>query len=438
MKGFARCALVIVALVAALHAQALPQGTPDAAGLSRERLDRATAAMRKEAASGQMAGGVGLIARRGTVGYFESYGLADREAGRPMQKDTIFRIFSMTKPVTGVAIMMLHEQGRLGLTDPVSQYLPEFTAMKVAVHRTDASGRQVLSHTVDAEQSITILDLLRHTSGFNYEGPYDEKGNLAYQALGLNPAGGLDVPLAEFVKRLASVPLVHQPGTILDYSFSMDVLGRVVEVVSGQPLDRFFADRIFTPLRMVDTGFYVPKDKWDRLATLYIPTPNGVVRADETMQAAARSNPVLLMGGAGLHSTALDYARFAQMLLDGGQLDGVRVLGEKSVAAMATDVLGDLPGVPLRLALGPGLPATTSPMPPPGYGFGLTVAVNRGAAGSGAPGSKGEYTWSGAAGTTFWVDPGNQMVGVFMVQSMLDLSKGMQFKQLAYDAIAGR
>ena len=438
MKGFARCALAVVALVAAVHAQTLPQAPPEAAGLSRERLDRATAAMRKEAASGQMAGGIGLIARRGTIGYFETYGLADREAGTPMQKDAIFRIFSMTKPVTGVAIMMLHEQGRLGLTDPVSRYLPEFTTMKVAVHKTDASGRRVLSHTVDAEHSITILDLLRHTSGFNYEGPSDEKGNLAYPALGLNAAGGVDVPLEDFVKRLASVPLVHQPGTIFDYSFSTDVLGRVVEVVSGQPLDHFFAERIFMPLRMVDTGFYVPEEKWDRLAPLYIPTPAGLLRVDVAMQVAARRDPVLLMGGAGLHSTAMDYARFAQMLLNGGQLEGVRVLGEKSVAAMTTDVLGDLPGAPLRLALGPGLPATTSPMPPPGYGFGLTVAVNRGVSGSGAPGSKGEYTWSGAAGTTFWVDPGNQMVGVFMVQSMLDLSKGMQFKQLAYDAIADR
>lgn len=436
MKPFVRLCIAALILFTTLHGQVLPQGTPEEAGLSRDRLDRVTAAMKKEVVENRLAGGVGLIARKGKVVYFDTYGMADKEAAMPMQKDTIFRIFSMTKAVTGVAVMMLYEEGRFGLTDPVSQYLPEFTTMKVAVEKTDpASGRPVLSHTVAAERTITILDLLRHTSGFNYEGPHDEKGNLVYQTLGLNAAGGGDFTLAEFVRRLAQAPLVHQPGTVFDYSYSMDVLGRLVEVMSGQPLDRFFTDRIFTPLRLVDTGFYVPQEKWGRLAALYVPSPSGIVRADDAQQAPARNSPALLMGGAGLMSTAMDYARFVQMLLNEGQLEGARLLSPKTVALMRSDVLGSLPGVPLRLPMGPGLPTATSPMPPRGYGFGLTFAVNRGPEHTGAVGSKGEYNWSGAAGTTFWIDPEEQMIGVLMIQTMLDMSTGSVFKQLAYQAI---
>ena len=296
--------------------------------------------------------------------------------------------------------------------------------MKVAVEKTDPfSGKRVLSHTVPAERPITILDLLRHTSGLNYAGPRDEKGDLTYQRLGLNAAGGTDFPLSEFVKRLASAPLVHQPGTVWDYSLSIDVLGRLVEVVSGKPLDQYFAERILTPLRMQDTGFYVPEQKWNRLVTLYNLNPDGTIkRAPDADQEGAKKKPIVFMGGAGLMSTASDYARFVQMLVNGGQLDGMRILSPKTVDLMRADVLGDLPSI-------------NGLLPPPGYGFGLTFAVNRGVNRTAAIGSRGEYNWAGAAGTTFWIDPEERMVGVLMIQTMLDLGKGSQFKQLAYQSI---
>ena len=394
--------------------------------------------MDTEVAQNRVAGGVALIARKGKIAYFEPFGMADKEAGRPMQKDTIFRIFSMTKAVTGVAVMMLYEEGRFSLTDPVARYLPEFAIMRVAVETRDpATGKPVLSHSVPAERQITILDLLRHTSGFNYEGPHDEKGNLVYQTQGLTAAGGNEFPLSEFVKRLAQAPLVHQPGTIWDYSFSMDVLGRLVEIVSGQPLDQFFAERIFKPLRMDDTGFYVPQQKWGRLATLYNLSRGGIARADNAAQEAPRRKPTLLMGGAGLMSTSMDYARFTQMLLNGGSLDEARLLSPTTVVLMRSDVLGALPKALVRLAVGDG-PVVTAQLPPAGYGFGLTFAVSRGPEQTASVSSKGEYNWAGAAGTTFWIDPEEQMVGVLMIQTMFDLTKGTQFKQLAYQAIVSR
>jgi CubicO group peptidase (beta-lactamase class C family) len=437
-KQSVRLTAVAVMLIATLHAQGLPQGTPESTGLSPERLARIKTAMDAEVAQNRVAGGVGLIARKGKVVWFESFGMADKEAARPMQKDSIFRIFSMTKAVTGVAVMILYEEGRFALSDPVSRYLPEFATMKVAVERTDpATGRSVLSHTVPAVRPITILDLLRHTSGFNYEGPHDEKGNLVYQTAGLNAAGGNDFPLSEFAKRLAQAPLVHQPGTIWDYSYSMDVLGRLVEVVSGQPLDQFFADRIFKPLRMDDTGFYVPQPKLGRLATLYNPSPKGVARAEAVAQEAALRKPALLMGGAGLVSTAMDYARFTQMLLNGGVLEQARLLSPTTVDLMRSDVLGSLPKALIRLPVGDG-PPVVAELPPAGYGFGLTFAVSRGPDQTGSVSSKGEYNWAGAAGTTFWIDPDEQLVGVLMIQTMFDLTMGSKFKQLAYQAIVSR
>lgn len=428
MKHSAGLVLAICAALAmaTTQAQVPPQTTsPQNVGLSKERLGRIRTAMEKEIAQNRLAGGIGLVARHGMIAYFETYGMADKEASRPMQKDAIFRIFSMTKAVTGVAVMILYEEGRFALTEPVSRYLPEFASMKVAVEKMDpVSAKQVLTHTVAAERPITILDLLRHTSGLNYTGPHNEKGELIYQRLGLNAAGGNDFPLSEFVTRLAQAPLVHQPGTVWDYSFSIDVLGRLVEVVSGAPLDQFFADRILKPLRMDDTAFYVPQEKWNRLVTLYDRNADGTIkRAADAAQEGAKKKPMLLMGGAGLMSTAMDYLRFVQMLVNGGQLDGVRILSPKTVELMRSDVLGDLP----KIEVG-GLPG-------PGYGFGLTFAVNRGPAYTGSIVSRGEYNWGGAAGTSFWVDPQEQMVGVLMIQTMLDLGTGSLFKQLTYQAI---
>jgi CubicO group peptidase (beta-lactamase class C family) len=410
------------ALSAPVAGQSLQQVAPEKVGLSKARLDRIRPAIEKYIAENRLTGAVALIARRGSVAYFETYGMADKEAAKAMRKDAIFRMYSMTKAVTGVAAMILYEEGRFSLNEPLSKYLPEFAHMKVAIEKTDAGGKPVLSYTVPAEREITILDLFRHTSGLNYAGPHDEKGEPFYRSLGLSLGLNVNYTLAELVKRLGQAPLVHQPGTIWDYGFSTDVLARLVEVVSGQSIDQFFAERIFKPLHMDDTGYYVPEAKWDRLVAMYQPNQDGTVHpAPAAMQDPARKKPVLMMGGAGLMSTAIDYARFVQMLLGGGQLDGVHILGPKTVELMRSDLLGDMPSAGNTLATG--------------YGFGLTFAVSRGPGKTGSVGSKGEYFWGGAAGTAFWIDPQEKLVGVFMMQTIGDLGKGGDFKRLAYQAI---
>jgi CubicO group peptidase (beta-lactamase class C family) len=383
--------------------------------------------MERLIAANRVAGGLGLIVREGKVGYFETWGMADKEAGKPMHEDAIFRIYSMTKAVTGVAAMMLFEEGYFALADPVAKFLPEFGQMRVAVEQTDPStGKPILTGTVPADRLITMLDLMRHTTGLNYTGPHDESGDWTYRKLGFEMAGGStgvkEIGLEEMVKRLSQVPLVHQPGTVWDYGFSTDVLGRVVEVISGQSLDLFFATRILQPLGMVDTGFYVPEAKWDRLATLYMPKPDGTIqRANIPAQDSFKQPPPILMGGAGLVSTVADYARFVQMLLNGGVLDGEQLLSPKTVDLMRSDLLGNIPIV------GPLLSA--------GHGFGLTFAVSKGPGRTGLLPSKGQYRWGGYAGTAFWIDPKERMTGVFMMQTVGDLTTRTKFQQLAYQAI---
>jgi CubicO group peptidase (beta-lactamase class C family) len=397
--------------------------SPEEAGLSKERLHRLTAAMQQHVAANRIAGGIGLLVRRGKVAYFETYGMADKEAAKPMHKDAIFRIFSMTKAVTGVAVMTLFEEVRLALTDPVSKYLPEFSKMTVAVDKTDPATGQRSFDIVPAERPITILDLLRHTSGINYTGPLDENGELIYNKLGItSPVDDLGFSVEDLVKRLATAPLVHQPATVWDYGFNMDVLGRLVEVLSGKTLDRYFEDRIFKPLEMVDTGFYVPEEKWIRLPALYDPKSDGtIIRSNTPSQERFKHKPVLLLGGAGLTSTTADYLRFLQMLANGGQLDGVSILSPKTVDLMRTDLLGDMPMIGEFVGAG--------------YGFGLTFGVNRGPAHSATIVSKGEYMWGGAAGTAYWIDPSEKFLGLFMIQTLGDLTKAVEFKQLAYQAI---
>ncbi len=411
-----------LALASSGHGNSLKPAAPAEVGLSKERLDRIGQVMQQHVAANHIAGGIGLIARRGKIGYFESWGMMDKEGNKPMRKDALFRIYSMTKAVTGVATMMLYEEGKFSLNDPLAKYLPEFAAMKVAVDKKDPQTGKRIYYVVPAEREITIRDLLRHTSGLDYLGPRDEKGELLYAKLGATRA---DITIAEAVKRLAQAPLVHQPGTVWDYSLSIDVLGRLIEVVAGQPLDQFFAERITKPLGMVDTGFYVPQEKWDRLTTLYTLNEDKttIKRHTGTPQESYKKPAVLLLGGAGLVSTAIDYARFVQMLLNGGELDGVRLLSRKTVELMSTDHLGELPVV--------------SPTLPMGYGFGLTFAVNRGIGKTGIIGSTGEYNWGGAAGTSFWIDPQEQMIGVFMIQILpsSELTYRKEFKQLAYQAI---
>jgi CubicO group peptidase (beta-lactamase class C family) len=395
---------------------------PNGTGLSSERLDRIGAVMNEHVAKGHIAGAIGLIARRGKVGYFETYGFQDKEAGVAMRKDTIFRMYSMTKPFTGVAVMILYEEGKFYLTDPVSKYLPELGNMKVAVVDTDPATGKKTRYTMPAEREITILDLLRHTSGIDYLGPQDAEGKRIYERLGTN---SVDQTIGEMVKKIGQAPLVHQPGTIWEYGLSMDVLARLVEVVSGQPYDKFLEQRIFKPLGMNDTGYTVPAEKQNRFAKLYAPADGWTIKLNTTPAQSSYLKPAVNFGGGSQSvSTAADYLRFCQMLLNGGELDGVRILSRKTVELMTSDHLQEMP--------------RGSSLLPKGYGFGFTMAVSQGPGKTGAIGSEGEYNWGGAAGTRFWIDPKEQMIGIFMIQILphTNLTYGSQFRQLAYQAIS--
>lgn len=411
-----RFPLAFSLLASLVGAANLPTAAPDQAGFSVDRLNRIDAVMQEHIAAGRLNGASGLIARNGKVVFRQTWG--------EYKPDTIVRMYSMTKAITGVAAMMLYEEGKFALSDPVSKYLPEFTRMTVAQESVDAAGKRTY-YTVPADRPITIRDLFRHTSGLDYAGPKDENGEYAYKKLGVEGGNGwVSFDLAEAVRRLATVPLIHQPGTTFHYGMSIDVLGRLVEVVSGKPLDRFFEERIFRPLGMKDTGFFVPEEKWSRLAVLYTPKKGGgIERSTRPAQENFKKKPALLLGGAGSVSTLDDYARFVAMLLNNGELDGVRILGRKSVELMRSDHLGTL--------------ARVGGMPAEGYGFGLTFAVNLGPGKSAEVGSEGEYNWGGAAGTSFWIDPKEHMMGVFLVNVLPSnevVARG-QFKRMAYEAL---
>ena len=412
-------AMSIIALIGPFGAiaQSLPRTTPQEAGLSAERLDKIKPLEEKYVSSGQLAGGVMLIARRGKVAYFESFGNMDAEAHKPMAANAIFRIYSMTKPIVAAAALTLYEDGKFSLLDPVAKYLPEFAAMKVAIDKTDAATGRRVYYTVPAERPVTVLDLMRHTSGMTNQGPRDERGDLILPRLALHTH-----TLAEGIKLLAGVPLVHQPGTGYDYSPGPDVVGRLIEIWSGEPLDQYLEERIFKPLHMPDTGFRVPEEKWNRLAVLYDAAADGsIVRTTGEAQDGYRKKPIFLSGAGGLVSTTADYARFAQMLLNEGELDGARILGPKTVDLMRSDLLGDLP-----VFGGPMLP---------GYGFGLSVAVNRGPAKTAAIGSAGEYYWEGAAASLFFIDPQENLITVYMIQKRNGIAISREYKRMVYQAI---
>jgi CubicO group peptidase (beta-lactamase class C family) len=410
-----RILLVFCLVVSFVFGASLPTSAPEQAGFSKDRLNRINSVMQEHVTAGRLAGASGLLARNGKVVFRETWG--------EVKPDTIVRMFSMTKAVTGAAAMMLYEEGKFSLTDPVSKYLPEFAKMTVAHEGTDVAGKRVY-YTVPADRQITVRDLFRHTSGLDYAGPKDENGEPAYkkiEMMGFAPLVPFD--LAEGMRRLASVPLNDQPGTTFRYGYSIDVLGRLVEVLSGKPLDQFFEERIFRPLGMKDTAFYVPEDKWSRLATLYAPKQGGgIERSSSPFQESFKKKPALLLGGAGMVGTLDDYSRFVMMLLNDGQLDGVRLLGRKTVELMRSDHLGNLARAGLVNE---------------GYGFGLTFAVNLGPGKAPTVGSAGEYYWGGAAGTSFWIDPKEHMIGVFLIQVLPPTSApaGDQFKRLAYEAL---
>ena len=424
MKRFLVSAAALLALAPSAWAtDALPTAKPEQVGLSAERLARIDRAMEGHVDQGHFSGAIGMIVRRGKIGYFKTWGDLDKESGTRMSEDAIFRMYSMTKAVTGVAAMILYEHGHFALTDPISNYLPEFKTMQVAVDKAGRGTDGRDSYTEPAERQITVRDLFMHTAGLSYQGPRAPDGERYFAKTGVSQA----TTLAEMVKRIAKAPLVQQPGTTWQYGYSTDVLARYVEAVSGMPIDEFFRKNIFEPLGMSDTGYYVPENKWGRFTVLYTLNDGKktVRRSTAGAQDSYKQPTTKLGGGSGLVSTTMDYARFCQMLINDGELNGVRILSRKSVELMRADHMpADMP--------------RAGGASQPGWGFGLTFAVNRGPGMTGMIGSKGEYRWGGAAGTRFWIDPREEMVTIFMVQILpyRGLSYGQEFKRLAYQAIA--
>ena len=378
-----------------LAAEGLPTARPEEVGLSLERLGRITEMLRKNIAAGEIPGAVLLIARKGKIAYFESLGLLDPQAKTAMRKDALFRIYSMSKPITTVAAMMLFEDGAFTLGDPVDKYLPALARMQVAADDkpdTDADPSKLT--LVPVIQPISIQDLMRHTAGLTYGFFGNTPVKKLYAEAKLGAFTGTN---AEFVERIATLPLSYQPGTTWDYSHSTDVLGRLIEVISGKSLYAFEKERILDPLGMKDTSFYVTdQSKQPRIAEF---SPTDRLNFDPRVAGKWEA------GGQGMMSTAIDYARFLQLMLNGGTLDGKRLLGPKTVAYMTTDQLGS--------AIVPG----PYYLPGPGYGFGLGFAVRRDAGVASVNGSVGDYNWDGVGGTGFWVDPKEEMLVVFMMQA---------------------
>ncbi|WP_414015397.1 serine hydrolase domain-containing protein [Limnohabitans sp.] len=386
--------------------KALPHAQPADIGLCPKRTQRLMDVLRHEVASGRLPGAVATIVRRGQIGLLEAVGQQDPGTGTPMKTDSIFRIYSMTKPVVSVAVMMLVERGQLLLSDPVSRWLPEYANQQVAT----ASGLEPV------RQGATVQDLLRHTAGLTYEFLGNSPVQRQYDAVQI---ASRERTNAEFSQTLAALPLQFQPGTVWAYSRATDVLGRLVEVVSGQGLGAFLQAEILGPLGMVDTGFAVPPEQHHRIAEPFAHDPDGGV----PMQVhEPRDVPALEGGGGGLMSTAMDYTRFLQCLRNRGELDGVRLLGPHTLDFMTTDHLGSIPADGTLL--------------PPGHGFGLGFAVRTQLGLAPVPGSVGLYYWGGIAGTTFFIDPTLDMYAILMIQApnQRDYYRPL-FRNLVYAAL---
>jgi CubicO group peptidase (beta-lactamase class C family) len=418
--GFAALAVALVG--ARAFADPLPKADPQAAGLTREGVERLDALLKDAAEKKQVAGAVALVMRHGKLGYLGTAGWQDAEAKTPMAPDALFRIASMTKPITSVAAMMLVEEGKLRPDDPVSKYLPEFKGQKVL-----APGKG----PVPAQREITVSDLLTHTSGITYRFRGGDLGGLYAKAGindGLTPDNGT---IADNVKKIAAQPLLFQPGTAWEYGLNTDVLGRVIEVASGKDLGAFFRERVFKPLGMRDTAFFPPKDDLPRLAALYTLTPDRALKrvGDEPVTDGAlvysanypyKGSKKYYSGGAGLVSTAADYGRFLQMLLGGGAYGGGRLLKAKTVKEMTTNHIGDK-----KMWItehGDGF----------GYGFGVVTEKEKG------PASVGTYSWGGIFNTYFFVDPKKEVVAVLMTQLYPSnhLTIRPDFQKRVYEALA--
>ena len=384
------------------------QPTPEAAGFSRSRLERLSEVLRADVTAGTIPGAVALIARNGQPAYYQAFGYAERTTLRAMQPTTVFRIASMTKPVTVVAALMLMERGKLLLTDPVWRYLPALRDVQVGVEDVDSETGQRCLTLKQARRPMTIQDLMRHTAGFTYGQFGDSLVQRAYRNAHVvdNQQNN-----AELVAKLAKLPLAHQPGTTFEYGMSTDVLAAVVEAISGLPLDRYFTEHITGPLEMTDTRFGMPQDEADRLAEpqrdalpgQVLPLPYDPARPTQWFS-----------GGGGLLSTAADYTTFAQMLLNEGEVGGVRLLARKTAQLMLQNHL------PATLAYGPQTAelGIAAPLPHLGQGYGLGIGVRQEAGLSPVPGSPGDFYWGGALGPYFWVDPVEKMSVVFMLQEL--------------------
>jgi CubicO group peptidase (beta-lactamase class C family) len=412
--------ILLLALPIWVQGQALKPAVPERVGISSDRLSHLDRTFQEYVDNGQLPGAVVLVARKGQVPYFKAFGGRDMEKGDPMPKDAIFRIASQTKAIVSVGVMMLQEEGRLLISDPVGRYLPEFMETTVAVAKEEG-GYEV----VKAERPVTIRDLLTHTAGIGYGyGPAED----AWEAAGIQGwyFADREEPVRETIRRMAALPFDAQPGERFVYGYNTDILGVLIEVVAGQPLDEFLTKRIFEPLGMEDTHFYLPKEKINRLATVYskekeegklerAPTP-GHMRGQGHYVEGPR---VSFSGGAGLLSTAMDYARFLQMMLNGGTWNGQCILSRKSVELMTTDHLRDIPYGPEGQ----------------GFGLGFKVAADLGARGT--LGSVGDYGWGGAYHSHYWVDPAEELVVVYFTQVIpaRGLDDHAKLRALVYQAL---
>src|ERR1700674_1406237 len=395
MKSVAAVSLFLALLAFPLGA-ASTKAKPEEVGLSSDRLPRIHAAIQRHIEAGEISGAVTLVGRKGRLAYLEAQGLMDLASKKPMSTDTIFHLASMTKPIVGVAILMLMEEGKLRLSDPVAKFIPELKTLKVAVEmdpspgQVAARGAEPKFYKVPAAREITIKDLLTHTSGL-------VSGGISATEAAKMPRKPTDA-LADYIPRLAAVPLAFQPGSRWTYSpgAGFDTLGRVVEVVSGQTFDAFLRQRIFEPLGMKDTFFYPPNDRLPRVATIYQRTPEGLQKAPDQRVTPGR----YFSGGGGLMSTAEDYLQFGQMLVNGGQLNGKRLLSPTTVELMSSVHVKD-----------------TFPGRPPRRSWGLSVQVISDPLAAAMRVSPGSFGWDGAFGTHFWADPKEKMVGLLMVQT---------------------
>jgi len=396
----------------------MQQCIPESVGLSSHRLQRLDAAMQSYVDEGILAGLVTLIARRGQIAHLKSYGYADTEAEMPMPTDAIHRIASMTKPICTVALLMLYERGLFQLTDPISRYLPGFAESRVYV-KDGLAGPEY----EPAERPITFYDLLTHTAGLSYGWNLDTPVDALYRA---KEMALRNKPPLEWARDLAELPLVFQPGTAWRYSLATDLIGVLVAVIADRPLDQFLKERLFDPLGLVDTGFSLEGAQLARVPVLYAQTDDGLVRDTSPAQTRFAGELVFPSGGGGLGSPAEDYGRFAQMLLNGGEMDGLRLLSRKTVEMMTSNHLTpDL------------LPFGVSGNLEPGMGFGLGVRVRMDVAQSKVLGSVGDYGWSGAFCTDYWADPREQMIGLVMPQLVANgpLRIKDDFRVMAYQAI---